>query len=83
MPLKHYGKKEVLALIDRMEDCFDRPFVYDLDKVEPQRGWAASAVGTRPLVLWHPDLWSSKEVQDQASRGADTECGLVWVCERG
>ena len=44
MSLKHYGQKEVLALIDRMEDCFNRPFVYDLDKVEPQRGWATSAV---------------------------------------
>ena len=44
MSLKHYGKKEVLALIDRMEDCFDRPFVYDQDRVEPRRGWAASAV---------------------------------------
>ena len=44
MSLKHYGKKEVLALIDSMEDCFDRPFVYDQDRVEPRRGWAASAM---------------------------------------
>ena len=42
--LKHHGKREVLQLIDQMEECFDRPFVFDPDKVEPKWGRAASAI---------------------------------------
>ena len=42
--LKHHGKREVLQLIDQMEECFDRPFVFDPDKVEPRWGRAASAI---------------------------------------
>ena len=44
MSLKHHGKREVLQLINQMEECFDRPLVFDPDKVEPKQGWAASAV---------------------------------------
>ena len=42
--LKHHGKREVLQLIDEMEDCFDRPFVFDPDVLEPRQGRAASAI---------------------------------------
>ena len=42
--LKHHSKREVLQLIDQMEECFDRPFVFDPDKVEPRQGRAASAI---------------------------------------
>ena len=38
--LKHYGKREVLQLIDKMEDCFNRPFVFDPDVLEPRWGRA-------------------------------------------
>ena len=44
MSLKHHCKREVLLLINQMEECFDRPFVFDPDKVEPRRGRAASAI---------------------------------------
>ena len=44
MSLKHHGKREVLQLINQMEECFDRPFVFDPDKVEPKWHRAASAI---------------------------------------
>ena len=44
MLLKHHSKREVLQLIDQMEECIDRLLVFDLDKVEPRWGRAASAV---------------------------------------
>ena len=44
MLLKHHSKREVLQLINQMEECFDRPLVFDLDKVEPRWGGAASAI---------------------------------------
>ena len=42
--LKHYGKREVHQLIDKMEDCFDRPFIFYPDVLEPRQGGAASAI---------------------------------------
>ena len=42
--LKHHGKREVLQLINQMEECFNRPLVFDPDKVEPKWGRAASAI---------------------------------------
>ena len=44
MSLKHHGKREVLQLIDQMEECFDQPFVFDPDKLEARRGKVASAI---------------------------------------
>ena len=45
MVLKHYGKKEVLCLIDQMEDCFDHPFEFDPDAIDSaRRTRGASAV---------------------------------------
>ena len=35
--LKHYGKREVLHLIDQMEDCFDRPFEFNPEAIESTR----------------------------------------------
>ena len=32
--LKHYGKKEVLHLINQMEDCFDHPFEFDPEAID-------------------------------------------------
>ena len=37
MVLKHYGKKEVLHLIDQMEDCFDHPFEFNPDAIDTER----------------------------------------------
>ena len=31
VPLRHFGKREVLAKIDLMEDRFDVPVQFDLD----------------------------------------------------
>ena len=42
--LKHHGKREVLQLINGMEDCFNRPFVFDPDVLEPRQGRAANAI---------------------------------------
>ena len=43
--LKHYGKKEVLHLIDQMEDCFDHPFEFDPEAIDSARkARGASAV---------------------------------------
>ena len=43
--LKHYGKKEVLHLIDQMEDCFDCPFKFDPEAIDSARkARGASAV---------------------------------------
>ena len=44
MSLKHHGKREVLELINQMEECFDIPFAFDPDKVEPKWCRAASAI---------------------------------------
>ena len=46
MSLEHHGKREVLQLINQMEECFNRPFVFDPDKVEPKWGRVASATTT-------------------------------------
>ena len=35
--LKHYGKREVLHLIDQMEDCFDHPFEFNPEAIESSR----------------------------------------------
>ena len=35
--LKHYGKGEVLHLIDQMEDCFNWPFEFNLDAIDSAR----------------------------------------------
>ena len=35
--LKHYGKKEVLHLIDQMEDCFNHPFKFDPEAIDSAR----------------------------------------------
>ena len=35
--LKHYGKREVLHLIDQMEDCFNHPFEFDPEAIESTR----------------------------------------------
>ena len=37
MVLKHYGKKEVLCLIDQMEDCFDCPFEFNPEAIDTAR----------------------------------------------
>ena len=43
--LKHYGKKEVLCLIDQMEDCFDHPFEFNPEAIDTaRRTRGASAV---------------------------------------
>ena len=42
--LKHHGKREVLQLINQMEECFDRSLVFDPDKLEPKQHRAASAI---------------------------------------
>ena len=42
--LKHYGKREVLHLIDQMEDCFDHPFEFNPEATESTRTRGASAV---------------------------------------
>ena len=43
--LKHYGKREVLHLIDQMEDCFDCPFEFNPEAIESARRMrGASAV---------------------------------------
>ena len=43
--LKHYGKREVLHLIDQMEDCFDCPFEFNPEAIESGRRMrGASAV---------------------------------------
>ena len=43
--LKHYGKKEVLCLINQMEDCFNHPFKFDPEAIESARkARGASAV---------------------------------------
>ena len=43
--LKHYSKKEVLHLIDQMEDCFDHPFQFNPDAIDTaRRTRGASAV---------------------------------------
>ena len=43
--LKHYGKREVLHLIDQMEDCFDHPFEFNPEAIEStSRMRGASAV---------------------------------------
>ena len=47
--LKHHSKREVLQLIDQMEECFNQPFVFDPDKVEARQGKVASAI---PLGHW-------------------------------
>ena len=45
MVLKHYGKKEVLCLIDQMEDCFDHPFKFNPEAIDSARRMrGASAV---------------------------------------
>ena len=35
--LKHYGKKEVLHLINQMEDCFNCPFKFDPEAIDSAR----------------------------------------------
>ena len=35
--LKHYGKKEVLCLINQMEDCFNHPFEFDPEAIDSAR----------------------------------------------
>ena len=35
--LKHHGKKEVLCLINQMEDCFDHPFKFDPEAIDSAR----------------------------------------------
>ena len=43
--LKHYGKREVLHLIDQMEDSFDCPFEFNPEAIEStRRTRGASAV---------------------------------------
>ena len=43
--LKHYGKGEVLCLIDQMEDCFDHPFEFNPEAIDSARRMrGASAV---------------------------------------
>ena len=73
MSLKHHGKREVLQLINQMEECFDRPFVFDLDKVEPRRGRAASAIT--------PGHWfyGEKKVQVPSWGSTHFECCHVWL----
>ena len=41
--LKHYRKREVLRLIDMMEECFNQPFTFDPELLEARRGRTGSA----------------------------------------
>ena len=36
IPLRHLGKKEVLAKIDLMEDQYDKPMVFDMSQIPTQ-----------------------------------------------
>ena len=49
IPLRHYGKKEMLAKIDLMEDQYDVPMQFDPDCI-PSHATPA-AVGGK-VVLW-------------------------------
>ena len=56
--LKHYGKREVLHLINQMEDCFDRPFEFNPEAIEVnQEGERGQCCGARPMGLWYQCVW--------------------------
>ena len=81
--LKHYGKREVLHLIDQMEDCFDHPFEFNPEAIESiRRVRGASACGAWPMGLWHQCVWKKMEVPGQGFREEHLECCYVWVWVR-
>ena len=78
--LKHYGKKEVLCLIDQMEDCFDHPFQFNPDAIDTaRRTRGASAVAAWLVGLWHLCVWEKVQVPGQVFRKEHLECCYVWV----
>ena len=78
--LKHYGKREILHLIDQMEDCFNHPFEFNPEAIESSRRVrGVSAVEPGQWGLWHQCVWEKAEIPGQGFREEHLECCYVWV----
>ena len=63
-------------MIDGMEDCFDRPFVFDPDVLEPRRGRAAIAIAPGQWFCGVNIYGQARKPQNSSSMG---ECITVLV----
>ena len=70
--LKHYGKKEVLGLIDSMEECYNQPFSFDPELLEARRGRTGSAIEPGHWS-YGINVWEGQEVPGKVWRSSYPE----------
>ena len=77
IPLKHYGKCEVLGKIANMEPEYDEPMYFDPDLLP------ANICGCwlpRPLGLWY---WGGRKVKEVWKADSYIRSGNVWLQRKG
>ena len=78
--LKHYGKKEVLCLINQMEDCFNCPFKFDPEAIEPARKARGASAVEHGLWGYGIKVYGKRmEIPAQGNREEHPQCSDVWV----
>ena len=72
VPLRHFGKREVLAKIDLMEDWFDAPMLFDATRILPMPFMPAQGRGAwGPGVAVSGEAWGHKRAISTPSLMAD------------
>ena len=77
--LKHYGKKEVLHVIDQMEDCFDHPFEFDPEVIDSARKVRGASAVEHGQWGYGINVWKEEEVPTQGNREEHPQRSDVWV----